>query len=86
MNKLHAHTFKYSDAADFAHQLESMRRKLLSSVQQEEMLNVRERYKLNPAQFSMRIKRFKGDLTATRIGGRIVSLFVTRELHDWLSK
>lgn len=83
---MHTHTFRYSDTADLANQLESMWRKLLNSADQEEMLNVRARYKLNPAQFSMRIKRFKGNLVVTRIGGRIVSMFVTRELHDWLSK
>ncbi|HWM26560.1 MAG TPA: hypothetical protein VNP98_17215 [Chthoniobacterales bacterium] len=82
----HFHTFHYEDAADLIHQLEETKRKLLSSAKQEPLLEVRARYGLKPSQFSMRIRRFKGPLACTRYGQKIVSLFVTRELHAHLSK
>lgn len=85
MNAL-SHTFHYEDAADFIHQLEEMKRKLLSSAEQEPMQAVRDRYEMNPSQFSMRILRFKGALACTRLGGKLVSLFVTRELDAHLRR
>ncbi len=83
---MHSHTFKYSDVGDFIHQIDDMKRKLLSSAPQEDMLEVRARYKMTPAQFSMRIKRFRGSLACTRLGRKIQTLFVTRELDKYLSK
>jgi|GEM_PF-3868355 len=82
----HSHTFHYEDAADFIHQLEEMKRKLLNSAEQEPMQAVRERYRLSPSAFSMRILRFKGALACTRLGGKLVSLFVTRELDAHLKR
>lgn len=82
----HSHTFRYEDCADLIHQLEETKQKLLSSAEQEDMIEVRNRYGMKPSQFSMRIARFKGDFACTRIGGRIETIFITRELHEHLSK
>jgi hypothetical protein len=83
---LHSHTFHYDTVAEFVAQLEAMREKLYSSVEQEPYAKVRDRYPhLSVVAFAMRLKRYRGEFPQTRDRRGITHLFVTEGLHNHLS-
>lgn len=83
----HSHTFRYKDAADFVTQLEQMRDKLYASVKQEPYLEVRARYPhLSPSAFTNRLTRFPGAFPHRGNRHGITHLFVTTQLHKYLSR
>ena len=85
---MNSHTFHYETQADFMSQMDA----LLTKLRRPRMRpyeEVRAEYpKLTDTVFYNRMARFKGKIERelSPTGTRTVALFVTPELHAWLSK
>lgn len=83
-----SHTFYYEDIEDFITQMDTLLTKL-RYTRMTPLQDVRTQYpKLSVTAFTNRLNRFKGEYPRqmSRNGRRTEKLFVTPELHEYLSK